>query len=235
MGRVSRIHASGWFAWLVLGLACAAPRAWADALRDVDVQALSRLAPSADAEVLALALQARACALADPGLRVSPDRLAVIDYTRPSLEQRLWVFSLAGPTLLALEWVAHGRGSGANLARAFSNRPGTAMSSVGAFVARETYHGANGFSLRLDGLEPGFNDRARERAIVMHGADYVNPALARAQGRLGRSLGCPALRPAAARQVVEWLQDGGFVFAYGAVPEWLDRSWLLRPGCGMQP
>src|SRR5690606_12230808 len=82
--------------------------------------------------------------------------------------------------------------SGDNRTQHFSNKDGSFMSSLGAFTAKETYMGGNGYSLRLEGLEPGFNDHARDRAIVIHGAPYVNPAIARLQGRLSRSLGCPA-------------------------------------------
>ena len=122
------------------------------------------------------------CALQRPELGINGDRLSVIDYSRPSTEPRLWVFDLAHQRLLFEEWVAHGRNSGENRTEHFSNRDGSFMSSLGAFTAQETYMGGNGYSLRLAGLEPGFNDRARERAIVIHGAPYVNPATAQLQG-----------------------------------------------------
>ena len=92
--------------------------------------------------------------------------------------------------------------------------------------------GGNGYSLRLRGLEPGFNDRARERAIVIHGAPYVNPVAAKLQGRLGRSLGCPAVRPQVARQLIDSIRDGTFVFAYYPDRDWLQRSQLLSGECG---
>ena len=92
--------------------------------------------------------------------------------------------------------------------------------------------GGNGYSLRLDGLEPGFNDHARDRAIVIHGAPYVNPAIARLQGRLGRSLGCPAVRLSVARPLIDSLRGGTMVFAYYPDKDWLARSRLLEPDCG---
>lgn len=188
---------------------------------------LRRLAPDADPGVLALALEARACALRG-GAR--GDRLAVIDYSRPSTQRRLWVFDLARDALLHEEYVAHGRGSGENFATAFSNRDGSHQSSLGLFATAETYAGGNGYSLRLDGLEPGINDAARPRAIVMHGAAYVNPDLARSQGRLGRSFGCPAVRPQVAHAVIDDLKQGQLLFAYADDARWLDGSrWL---GCG---
>lgn len=190
---------------------------------------LQRLAPEADAKVLALALEARECAMATGSVR-DATRLAVIDYSRPSTERRLWVFDLRQQRLLFAEHVAHGRNTGENHARAFSNVEGSYQSSIGLFSTAEPYMGGNGYSLRMDGLEPGVNDRARARAIVMHGAPYVNPVAARAQGRLGRSLGCPAVRPEVARDVIDALKDGQLVFAYYPDQDWLRSSRFLRCG-----
>ncbi|WP_147652678.1 murein L,D-transpeptidase catalytic domain family protein [Vulcaniibacterium gelatinicum] len=191
---------------------------------------LSRLrlaAPQATPEALALALEARACAIRS-GAVGDAERLAVIDYSRPSTEPRMWVFDLRRGQLLYAEHVAHGRGSGENLATAFSNREGSHQSSLGLFATADTYIGGNGYSLRMDGLEPGINDAARARAIVMHGAPYVDPEQARRQGRLGRSLGCPALRPAVAREVIDTLKGGQLLFAYYPDRAWLERSRFLR-------
>lgn len=193
---------------------------------------LARAAPGADRKVLQLAAKAMTCALRRPELGVDPTRLSVIDYSRPSTEQRMWVFDLARQTLLFEEWVAHGRNSGGNQTEHFSNRDGSFMSSLGAFTAKETYMGGNGYSLRLEGLEPGFNDKARDRAIVIHGAPYVNPTMARLQGRLGRSLGCPAVRLTVAKPLINSLRDGAMVFAYYPDKDWLARSQLLGPDCG---
>ncbi|MEG2803628.1 murein L,D-transpeptidase catalytic domain family protein [Stenotrophomonas sp.] len=193
---------------------------------------LARAAPGADRKVLQLAATAMRCALRRPELGVDPTRLGVIDYSRPSTEQRLWIFDLASQKLLFEEWVAHGRNSGGNQTTQFSNRDGSFMSSLGAFTAQETYMGGNGYSLRLDGLEPGFNDHARDRAIVIHGAPYVNPTMARLQGRLGRSLGCPAVRLTVARRLIDSLRGGTMVFAYYPDKAWLAQSQLLAPDCG---
>lgn len=140
--------------------------------------------------------------------------LTIIDYSLPSTERRLWVLDLAHGKVLFKELVAHGRETGENLARAFSNEPGSHQSSLGAFLTGATYFGKHGLSLRLHGLEPGINDRAEERAIVMHAADYVSEDLALTQGRIGRSQGCPALRPAVARKLIDTIRDGTLVFAY---------------------
>ena len=152
-------------------------------------------------------------------------------YSRPSTQPRLWVFDLARQRLLFEEWVAHGRNTGENLASRFSNENGSYMSSLGAFRTREAYVGGNGYSLRLEGLEPGINDRARERAIVIHGAPYVSETLIRQQGRLGRSLGCPAVRTAVARPLIDTIRNGSFVFAYYPNQDWLRHSQLLGAAC----
>ena len=145
----------------------------------------------------------------------------------------MWVFDLqAKPRLLYAEHVAHGRGSGANRAQAFSNIEGSHQSSLGLFRTAETYHGGNGYSLRLDGLESGTNDLARERLIVMHGAAYVDPEQALRQGRLGRSFGCPAVRKEVAQEVIDTLREGQLLFAYYPDPEWLSTSPFI--GCKAQ-
>ncbi len=184
---------------------------------------ISRLAPDLDPGVLALALEARACALRNG--EVGDDaRLAVIDYSLPSTQKRLWVFDVAHGRVMFNEHVAHGSGTGDNLARRFSNEDGSHATSLGLFRTAETYQGGNGYSLRLDGLDAGFNDRARSRAIVMHGAWYVNPDLIRTQGRLGRSQGCPALREQVAKVVIDTLKQRQLLFAYADDAAFLQRG-----------
>ncbi|PWK87782.1 murein L,D-transpeptidase catalytic domain family protein [Fulvimonas soli] len=188
---------------------------------------LARLAPAADPRVLDLALAAMRCAQAG-GVGRDARRLAVIDYSRSSLRPRLWVFDLAADRLLYEEVVAHGQGSGGDVPTRFSNDDNSHASSLGLFVTRDTYVGHNGYSLRLQGLDPGFNDAAMARAIVMHGAAYVNPAAGRQMGRLGRSWGCPALRSAVARPIIDVMKGGQFVFSYYPDQAWLARSALLK-------
>ena len=142
--------------------------------------------------------------------------LTIIDYTLPSTEPRLWVVDLLKGQVLYRELVAHGRESGDNIAKKFSNKSGSFMSSLGLFVTDESYMGQNGYSMRLRGLDKGVNDRAYERAIVMHGADYVDEGVAQALGRLGRSLGCPAVRLDIAASLIDTIKDGTVMFAYGA-------------------
>lgn len=186
---------------------------------------LSLVAPGLNRQALEHALAAMQCALnhgADPARR-----LAVIDYSRPSTERRLWIFDLQRKRLLLRDFVAHGRMSGENFAETFSNRLGSNQSSLGLFRTAEAYSGKHGYSLRMDGLDPGVNDLARERAIVIHGASYVSPSLVRSQGRIGRSLGCPAVRPEVARMVVDQLKGGQFLFAWHSDQRLLKNSAYL--------
>ena len=126
--------------------------------------------------------------------------------------------------MLFHELVAHGKGSGDDRASRFSNREGSLQSSLGLFRTAETYHGRHGYSLRLDGLEPGVNDRARERAVVIHGADYATQAFAARHGRLGRSWGCPAVDPRIHRALIDTIRGGTAVFAYYPHSSWLAES-----------
>jgi hypothetical protein len=188
---------------------------------------LAALAPGADAKVIDLALKARECAISSGDATGQGEKLAVIDYSMPSTQKRMWVFDLANPRVLYNEYVAHGQGSGDNFARAFSNNDGSHQTSLGLFRTAETYTGHNGYSLRMDGLDKGFNDNARARAIVMHGAPYVNPALASTMGRIGRSHGCPAVRAQVAHEIIDTLKGGQFVFSYYPDNKWLHESQIL--------
>jgi hypothetical protein len=197
-------------------------------LTRIDTRAAEAAGISPD--VLTLALTAVRCAVTT-GAIAMPPTLTVIDYSKPSIEPRLWVFDTATGQVLFSELVAHGRNTGENMATRFSDTLNSRQSSVGLFVTDDPYVGSNGYSLRLDGLEPGFNGRARERAIVMHGAPYVDQQMALEQGRLGRSWGCPALREAIARDVIDTIRGGGVIFSYYPDEEWLETSRFLN-GCG---
>lgn len=177
-------------------------------------------------EVLDLALRAHRCGR-ETGSFDGP-LLTIIDYSLPSTEPRLWVIDVDRRAVLFHELVAHGRGSGEDRAWAFSNQPGSHQSSLGLFRTSETYNGGNGYSLRLDGLEDGVNDRARDRLIVMHGANYVDEGFARVKGRLGRSWGCPALRREVARPLIDRIKGGSALFAYYPDRHWLRDSAFLQ-------
>ncbi|MFD2190552.1 murein L,D-transpeptidase catalytic domain family protein [Pistricoccus aurantiacus] len=181
-------------------------------------QTLIRLAPGANPQVLRLAARALSCA--DP----DADRLAVIDFSLPSTEPRLWVFDLQRRKLLFKELVSHGQGSGNAMAETFSNVPDSHQSSIGLFRTLNSYQGSNGYSLRLEGLEPGVNDLAYRRAIVIHGADYVSEAFIEQTGRLGRSYGCPAVRQEIATSLIDSIKEDQYLFTYYPDPQWLASS-----------
>ncbi|MDA5195129.1 murein L,D-transpeptidase catalytic domain family protein [Govanella unica] len=195
------------------------------------VAALARLAPAANPNVIRLALEATSCAAAT-GMGTA-ERLAVIDYSRPSSEPRLWVFDLKKRSLIFEELVAHGKNTGENYARSFSNKMNSLATSIGLYRTGTTYQGSNGYSLRMDGLDPGFNDKAKERAIVIHGAPYVSRNFAETHGRIGRSWGCPAVRTAIAKKLIDIMKDGQFVFSYYPDSEWLKSSPFLN--CSVSP
>jgi hypothetical protein len=175
-----------------------------------------------------MALHAVECAHHGPAPARS-DVLMLLDFSRPSTEKRLWVFDLERNRLVFEELVSHGQGSGGNVPERFSNTPRSHMSSLGVFLTGETYHGKHGYSLRLRGLEKGFNDKSFERAIVIHPAPYVSAEFAGKTGRLGRSHGCPAVRPAISRQLIDTVRGGAVLFAYYPDEAWLQKSAFV--GC----
>ena len=198
---------------------------------DVNAKAVPAARPALSARgldpaVATLALDA-ATRAQERGLAKSPRTLTVIDYSLPSTEKRLWVFDLASRELLFHELVAHGKNTGDNMATRFSNTMDSKQTSLGLFVTANTYVGSNGYSLRMNGLDRGFNDRAFDRAIVIHGAPYVNESFARSQGRIGRSWGCPALDQKVSRQVIDTIKGGSLVFAYYPQEDFLRGSEML--------
>lgn len=217
------------FRLLTAVICCLPAWVWADSL----AQELALKATGAKAHVVHLAVAAMQCATSNQ--TKMPRSLAVIDYSLPSSQQRLWVFDLQKRQLVYREYVAHGRNSGENYASSFSNIYGSYQSSLGLFRTLSPYRGKHGISLRMEGIEEGVNDKALERAIVIHGADYVNPAWIARQGRIGRSLGCPSVRRAVAPQLIESLKNGQYVFAYYPDPQWLTTSAYLTCGGAKGP
>jgi hypothetical protein len=143
--------------------------------------------------------------------------LAVADMRRPSTEQRLVILDLARARVLLRTWVAHGTGSGGLLAERFGNRPDSHQTSLGLYrVGSRIRSPKHGPALLLDGLDPGLNDRARAREIIVHAADYVSEAFIARTGRLGRSWGCPAVPRDQIGSVIEALADGGYLYVHGA-------------------
>ena len=160
--------------------------------------------------------------------------LTVIDFSKPSTEQRLYVFDMKEHKMLFSSVVAHGRNSGNNYATSFSNEYGSYKSSLGFYLTETTYQGKNGYSLILNGLEKGINDKARMRSIVVHGADYADPSVARCGGRLGRSLGCPALPPALSRPIIDAIKGGSVMYIYAGTADYLAHSSILHSSDSLQ-
>lgn len=154
--------------------------------------------------------------------------LTLIDFSRPSTDERLFVFDMEQRKLLFSSVVSHGKNSGENYATSFSNEYGSYKSSLGFYLTESTYQGRNGYSLILNGLEKGINDRARERAIVVHGAAYANPSVASKGGRLGRSFGCPALPQKISRPIIDAIKGGSVVYIYAESPDYLAHSSILK-------
>lgn len=153
--------------------------------------------------------------------------MTLIDFTKPSTEKRLFVFDMEKKKMIHASLVAHGRNSGEKYATSFSNSSGSFKSSLGFYLTENTYQGKNGYSLVLNGLEAGINDRAKERAIVMHGAAYANPSTI-ASGRLGRSLGCPALPQAVTKPIIDTIKKGSVLFIYANNKEYMAESTILK-------
>lgn len=140
--------------------------------------------------------------------------LTIIDYTKASHKKRLFVIDLENEKVLYHILVAHGKNSGVHFAQDFSNKNRSLMSSPGFYTTAETYFGKHGYSLKLDGLEEGINDHARERLIVIHGADYVSEDFIQKYDRIGRSWGCPALPLDLTKEVINLIKEGSCLYIH---------------------
>jgi hypothetical protein len=193
-----------------------------------EMAAINSQASNIDQNVLKL------CLLAYQNARLKGlDRkqlLTIIDYSKPSSERRLWVVDLKTSKVLFNTWVSHGKNSGEVMATSFSNEPGSLKSSLGVFLTETPYTGGNGYSLRLMGLEPGFNDNAQRRSIVVHGAWYVSPDVIRDYGQLGRSWGCPAVKPDTIGPLINAIKNNTLVVMYYPDRNWLHHSTFLSAG-----
>lgn len=154
--------------------------------------------------------------------------ITLIDFNLPSTQKRMWVIDLDQMKVLFHELVAHGRNSGENYATEFSNKVNSNTSSLGFYLTGEEYIGKYGASLRLDGMEAGYNDQARERAVVLHGADYVSQAVVDAQGRLGRSYGCPAVPFENKDAIVDSIAERSVLFINGPDESYEKQSLFLN-------
>lgn len=149
----------------------------------------------------------------DKGL-VQKEILTIIDFSLSSNVKRLWVIDLATNTILINSLVAHGRNTGDEFATSFSNQDSSYKSSLGFYATAEVYNGKHGQSLKLDGLEKGINDHARQRGIVIHAANYVSESFINKNKRLGRSQGCPALPEDLSKEIIEMIKNKSLLFIY---------------------
>lgn len=156
--------------------------------------------------------------------------LTVIDYSLPSNKKRLWVFDLTSKKLLFYTYVSHAIKSGTLFTNAFSNKVNSKASSIGVFNTEESYHGRHGLSMRLQGLEHGFNHNAGRRYIVMHSAWYVNKDFIKKYGRIGRSWGCPAIPAALVEQLIGTIKDQTLFIVYYPSNQWFLKSRFLNCG-----
>lgn len=153
--------------------------------------------------------------------------ITIADFSLASNENRLWVIDLSQKKVLFNTYVAHGQGSGNTYATMFSNTNSSHQSSLGFYVTGSTYSGKHGNSLRLAGMDQGFNDNAEDRAVVMHAADYCTENYVNANNRLGRSWGCPAVSPELAQPIINAIKGGTCLFIYAPQAKYLQSSkWL---------
>lgn len=164
--------------------------------------------------------------LKDQGV-IKKDILTLIDFSKSSNTKRLWIIDMATKTVLYNSLVSHGRNSGDEFATSFSNEGSSYKSSLGFYVTGEIYQGKHGASLRLDGLENGFNSNARARGVVMHAADYVCEDFVKNHHRLGRSQGCPALPNGITKEVIKLIKDKSCLFIYHPSQEYAKKSKLI--------
>ena len=186
-----------------------------------------------DLENAGLSLQALEAAvkgyekLVEEGTVTNSKYLAIVDLSQSSRKKRFYLLDIENQELALNTFVAHGKNSGVDKAVRFSNTPQSEASSLGFYVTKQTYRGKHGLSLKLEGLEDGFNDNAESRAIVVHGANYVNPARVRS-AYMGRSQGCPALPEAVAPKVINLIKGGSALFVYNPSENYLHNSKILN-------
>jgi hypothetical protein len=250
------MRARWFFVGVALALGGAAPKAWA---QDVPRAAIDALPPAARQAYMQAAFEQHSAqlytklGLAKSGLslpvfreglvgyynlrppggpvaRTTPPVLTLIDFDRPSQKKRLWVINIEQGKVLFHTLVAHGKASGADVPLAFSNKEGSEMSSLGFYrTAPTTYKGKHGLSLKLRGLDPGFNTNAESRAVVLHGAEYVCDDFVKTHGRLGRSQGCPALPVAETAAIIKVIKGGSVMYLHGPAGAKYRSKWLNTP------
>lgn len=156
--------------------------------------------------------------------------LTICDFSQSSRNKRLYIIDLSKNELLINTWVAHGKNSGGEYASYFSNIAESLQSSLGFYTTEATYIGKHGLSLRLNGVDPGFNDKALERTIVIHGAAYVSAARLNAGMYMGRSWGCPAVPEKESATIINTIKNGTCFFIYHPSRNYLLTSKILNHG-----
>jgi hypothetical protein len=154
--------------------------------------------------------------------------LSICDLSQSSRNKRLYILDLEQKTLVVNTYVAHGRNSGGEFARSFSNSPSSHKTSLGFYVTQGTYIGNNGLSLKIRGMEKGFNDRANGRNIVMHGSEYVGPDFLQMNQFCGRSYGCPAVPADESDTIIDLIKEGSVLFIYHPTKKYITRSKILN-------
>lgn len=154
--------------------------------------------------------------------------ITIIDYTKPSTEERIFVIDVKHNKILSSSLVAHGKSTGILYAEHFSNTPSSHKSSLGFFITDKTYRGKHGYSLRIKGIEEGINDNAMKRAIVFHGASYVSSDYIEKYGRIGRSFGCPALPVDKNKEIIDLIKNNTCIFIYAGEKNYTSQSEFIR-------
>ena len=165
--------------------------------------------------------------LAEQGLLENEDIVAVADFSQSSSKKRLYIIDTKNYRILYNTYVAHGKNTGLSYAERFSNVPESLQSSLGFYKTKGTYFGKHGLSLKLEGLENGFNDKAEERAIVMHGAEYIGTHRL-GSAYMGRSFGCPAVPQEQSKEIIQMLKGGSCLFIYHPTQKYLNNSKILN-------
>lgn len=160
--------------------------------------------------------------------KIQNELLTIVDFGLPSTEKRMWILDMITQKVLFHTYVAHGRNTGGNMATEFSNTPESFQSSLGFYVTAETYYGGNGLSLFIDGMEEEFNSKARERYVVIHGADYATEDFINRAGRLGRSYGCPAVPMGISKEIINTIKGGSALFVFSQDKNYLENSEYLN-------
>jgi hypothetical protein len=162
------------------------------------------------------------------GMLARASVLTICDFSQSSRRKRLFVIDVNLQKVLINTYVAHGRKSGSEYARSFSNNPDSHMSSLGFYKTETTYYGGHGLSLKIEGLESGFNDKAEARNIVVHGSDYVSGSFIKNNPFNGRSFGCPAVPSNQINNVINTIKNGSCLFIYHPTRNYLTHSKILN-------